>query len=114
MEVSVNEQLELFNAFRRGHEAAEAAADRADRDSDGWTEQAEVLFARFAKEAAKPFLTEEARRFAESCGLPKPPDGRAWGHVAKKCQRTGVIVPAGFRAAKSSNGSPKILWAANN
>ena len=103
-------QLELCSAVARGYAAAEAAAERADRSIDEWTEQAGVLFAEYARRATTPFLTEDARRYAESCGLPKPPDSRAWGHVAKNCQRSGVTVFAGFGAAKSSNGSPKVLW----
>jgi hypothetical protein len=101
---------DLFSASEKGHAAAKAAAARADREIDEWTDKAVALFATFAKITPSPFLTEEARQFAESRGLSSPPDGRAWGHVAKKCQRAGVVTSAGFGAAKSSNGSPKVLW----
>jgi hypothetical protein len=103
-------QQDLFSASEKGHAAARAAAARADREIDEWTKKAVALFADFAKQAPSPFLTEEARHFAESHGLSAPPDGRAWGHVAKNCQRAGVVISAGFGAAKSSNGSPKVLW----
>jgi len=105
-------QQDLFSASEKGHAAAKAAADRADREIDEWTKKAVALFADFATMNPSPFLTEEARQFAESHGLSSPPDGRAWGHVAKKCQRAGVVTSAGFGAAKSSNGSPKVLWKA--
>ena len=103
-------QADLFSASEKGHAAAKAAAARADREIDDWTKKAVALFAEYAKQAPSPFLTEEARQYAESHGLSSPPDGRAWGHVAKNCQRAGVITSAGFGAAKSSNGSPKVLW----
>ncbi len=103
-------QADLFSASEKGHAAAKAAAARADREIDEWTKKAVALFAEYAKQAPSPFLTEEARQYAESHGLSSPPDGRAWGHVAKNCQRAGVITSAGFGAAKSSNGSPKVLW----
>jgi hypothetical protein len=103
-------QEDLFSASEKGHAAAKAAAARADREIDDWTQKAVALFAEYAKKAPSSFLTEEARQFAESHGLSAPPDGRAWGHVAKKCQRAGVVTSAGFGAAKSSNGSPKVLW----
>jgi hypothetical protein len=103
-------QQDLFSASEKGHAAAEAAAARADREIDDWTQKAVALFAEYASQAFDPFLTEEARQYAESHGLSSPPDGRAWGHVAKKCQRAGVVTSAGFGAAKSSNGSPKVLW----
>jgi hypothetical protein len=103
-------QTDLFSPSEKGHAAAKASADRADREIDEWTKKAVALFADFATMKPSPFLTEEARHFAESHGLSSPPDGRAWGHVAKKCQSAGIVVSAGFGAAKSSNGSPKVLW----
>jgi hypothetical protein len=103
-------QDDLFSASEKGHAAAQASAERADREIDDWTLKAVALFAEYASRSFDPFLTEEARVFAESHGLPSPPDGRAWGHIAKRCQRDGTIISAGFGAAKSSNGSPKVLW----
>jgi hypothetical protein len=103
-------QQDLFSASEKGHAAAKAAAARADREIDDWTKKAVALFAEYASKAPSPFLTEEARQYAESHGLSVPPDGRAWGHVAKNCQRAGVVISAGFGAAKSSNGSAKVLW----
>jgi hypothetical protein len=103
-------QDDLFSASEKGHAAAQASAERADREIDDWTQKAVALFAEYASRSFDPFLTEEARVFAESHGLPSPPDGRAWGHIAKRCQRDGTIISAGFGAAKSSNGSPKVLW----
>ena len=105
-------QQDLFSASEKGHAAAKAAAARADREIDEWTDKAVALFATFAKITPSPFLTEEARQFAESRGLSSPPDGRAWGHVAKRCQKAGITVSDGFGSAKSSNGSPKVLWKA--
>jgi hypothetical protein len=103
-------QEDLFSASEKGYAAAKAAAARADREVDDWTQKAVALFAEYASQTFDPFLTEEARQYAESRGLSAPPDGRAWGHIAKNCQRAGFIVSAGFGAAKSSNGSPKVLW----
>lgn len=105
-------QHDLFTASEKGHAAAKAAADHADREIDEWTKKAAYLFVEYAKQTPTPFLTEEAREFAEFCGLSSPPDGRAWGHIAKRCQRSGLTVSAGFGMAKSSNGSPKVLWKA--
>jgi hypothetical protein len=103
-------QQDLFSASEKGHAAAKAAAARADREIDDWTQKAVALFAEYASKTPSSFLTEEARQYAESHGLSSPPDGRAWGHVAKNCQRAGVVISAGFGAAKSSNGSAKVLW----
>jgi len=100
--------------FSVGHAAAKSAADHADREIPLWTIRAGAHFRHFAVMVKRPFLTEEARKHAEALGLPIPPDGRAWGHVAKAAQRNGVVVSAGFAAAQSSNGSPKVLWRAAN
>jgi hypothetical protein len=105
-------QEDLFNPSEKGHAAAEAAAARADREIDDWTQKAVALFVEYASKAPSPFLTEAARQYAESTGLSNPPDSRAWGHVAKRCQKDGLTVSAGFGSAKSSNGSPKVLWKA--
>lgn len=101
-------QQDLFT--QKGYAAAKAAADHADREIAEWTKQAMALFSVYARNSTGPFLTEEARQYAESQGLKEPPDGRAWGHIAKSAQRAGIVVSAGFGAAKSSNGSPKVLW----
>ena len=103
-------QQDLFSASEKGHAAAKASADRADRESADWTKKATILFQEYASLALGPFLTEEARQYAERNGLTSPPDGRAWGHVAKAAQRAGITVSAGFGSAKSSNGSAKVLW----
>ena len=101
-------QIDLFT--QKGHAAAKAAADHADREIAEWTKRAIALFSVYARKSTGPFLTEEARQYAESHGLQEPPDSRAWGHVAKAAQKAGIVVSAGFGAAKSSNGSPKVLW----
>jgi len=103
-------QDDLFSASEKGYAAAQASAERADREIDDWSQKAVALFAEYARKAPSPFLTEEARQYAELHGLSSPPDGRAWGHIAKRCQRDGLTISAGFGSAKSSNGSPKVLW----
>lgn len=103
-------QADLFSATEKGHAAAKAAADHADRKSAEWTKRAVALFSVYARNSIGPFLAEEARQYAESHGLAEPPDGRAWGHVVQSAKRAGVVVSCGFAGAKSSNGSPKVLW----
>ena len=102
----------LEQARRTGEQSAMHAALHADATIDGWTVQASVLFVDYARDIAKgqPFLTEEVREWAEDGGLPSPPDRRAWGHIAKAMKMAGHVTNAGFRAARSSNGSPKVAW----
>ena len=102
--------LTLDEAKATGLKAASKAADHAERENDGWKEKALHLFVKFAAKTPVPFLTEDARKFAEENGLQPPPDGRAWGHVAKTAERLKYVRFEGYGAAKSSNGSPKVLW----
>jgi hypothetical protein len=98
-------------ARSRGHRAAELAAARADRVLDDWTARAVAwtrLFA--ARQGARPWLAEDARRFAAAGGLPDPPDRRAWGQVVRVLRTAGEIRSVGTGAAKSSHGSPKVRW----
>jgi hypothetical protein len=101
----------MINEARQlGLFAAEMSAKHADVVNENWTADAYSLFVKFSNENNRPFLTEEVRAYAEGQGLPSPPDGRAWGHIAKSCDRNKVIKSIGYSAAKSSNGSPKVLW----
>jgi hypothetical protein len=88
------------------------AVERADREVDNWSADALGLTQRFAvQHAHRPFLTEEVREWARLHGLPQPPDGRAWGAVMQRAARAGYIMQMGYAKARSSNLSPKVLWA---
>lgn len=104
--------LDLMEAKAVGHASAEASAGRADRVSEGWTATATKLFILYAYDIAqgRPFLTEQARAWAEKHGLTTPPDGRAWGHIASSLRRSGRVICVGYAPAKTSNGSQKCLW----
>ena len=106
------EQMTLDEAFRAGQRGALAAAQHADWDTMAWTQKAGILFLDYARDVmlGKPFLTEDARAWAESQGLPLPPDNRAWGFIAKAMRESGHVIFAGYAPAKTSNGSPKCQW----
>lgn len=91
-------------AVARGHEGAELAAARAGED---WKDAAYFALCGYAATNGE-FTIEDVRESVRD--LPPPPDGRAWGQVATRARRAGVIVPAGYRPTKASNGSPKVLW----
>lgn len=103
-------QLDLPIAREIGHGAAEAAAQHSDRMEPDWTVRATQMLVAYAHETRRPFLVEEARRWALEHGLPEAIEPRAWGAVTQRARRDGVIEVAGYRSAVSSNGSPKVLW----
>lgn len=96
---------------------ATLAASHADREIDDWTDQAIKIFQLFSmrcKEDGETFMTEQVRAWAEKCGLPPPPDNRAWGYVARQCARKGWVKAKGFgkQESVSCHGSPKTIWEA--
>lgn len=101
--------LDLF-AESTGHKMARLSAEKSDRLIGEWTSRAEALLLEFIGSHNEPFLVEQARAYAEERGLPPPTDGRAWGHVIKSAHRSQKVQSCGFASAKSSNGSPKVLW----
>jgi len=102
---------DMFGFYEsKGHEMARLSSDRADRELGDWSKRAYNLLMQFARLHHNPFLVEEARAYAELYGLEAPPDGRAWGHIVQTARRAQQIVSCGYGIAKSSNGSPKVLW----
>lgn len=114
--MAFGEQLSLYPdhdaAWQRAEQGMEAAASHADRVEAHWRHQALGVLRIFANQHHQPFLIEEARQWAHANGLPPPPDARAWGSVTQQAARgpNPVIHRVGFRAAASSNCSPKVLW----
>lgn len=92
-----------------GHDMAQIAADKA---GEGWKEQAYAVFVNYAKNH-ETFTTEEVRQSANDLG--SPPDARAWGQVALRAKREGVVQAVGWVRAnsKSVHGMVVTQWKAN-
>ncbi len=90
------------------------AAAHAERETEGWNRMTYEAFVRYVMEIKHPFMTEDVRCYAEALGMPKPPDKRAWGSVAMKAKRAGLIVSMGYAPQQSVNAhkAPKTLWKA--
>jgi len=84
----------------------------AEHSSRGWADRAFTALVLYtADRGERPFTIEEFRAVAqEQMELPPPPDARAFGGVTVRALKLGVIRHAGFRAAASSNNSPKSLY----
>lgn len=109
----MNAQLAIdFDAAMEARDLGmQRAVDHANRQESEWSGQALGLLVAFAKQAERPFLIEEARAWAETQGLPPPPDARAWGAVTKRCSAKQRIRKTGEgRAAASSNAAMKPTW----
>jgi len=92
-----------------GHEAAERAANHAEREMPTWKDTAYSAFVSYGK-IARQFTTEDVR--LASPEVPPPPDNRAWGQVAMRARRAGVVVSQGWVPVKDANshGCVKTLW----
>lgn len=93
-------------ALEIGHAKAEQAADHAGEE---WKDLAFAAFATYAETNTR-FTTEDVRNANST--LPPPPDGRAWGHVALRASRSGIVKSVGQRRVASSHGMWKTLWEA--
>ena len=91
----------------KGHAAGDACARKAGSE---WVEEAVSFVAIFATIADHRDFTMEELRTSFTI-IPPPPDARAWGSVTRQAVARGIIVrTGGYRAAVSSNGSPKPLY----
>lgn len=88
------------------------AASHADRVREAWTHEALSMFHLYATLHPEGFMTEEVRVWASSMGFASPPDNRAWGFIAKKHLKDGLIESAGYGKQRSTtcHGSPKTIW----
>lgn len=89
-----------------GHAMAHVAAHNA---GDEWKDSAFEAFKHYAR-AHLEFTTEQARLAATE--VTAPPDRRAWGQVALRAKREGVVGSSGWvRAASPSvHGMVVTLW----
>lgn len=89
-----------------GHAMAEVAASNA---GDEWKEAAFDAFRRYAR-THNEFTTEQVR--LATTNIVSPPDPRAWGYVALRAKREGVVVSSGWVRANSRtvHGMVVTLW----
>lgn len=108
-------QAELFDLDlgRSNRDTAMARAlAAADNRTVEWASKAFFILEAYASFNER-FLTEDVRQFAhQDCGLPLPPDGRAWGGIIQRGVREGMLIRDGFAPMKSPNchANPKSVW----
>lgn len=102
------------DAAARRDQGMELAVEKADRDADGWSEDALATIELFSlAHPGERFLGEQVREWGEGAGLiDAPSNARAWGAVFRRAASAGLIKKVGYAPAKSSNLSPKCLWQA--
>lgn len=88
-----------------GHRLAELCAEKAGED---WQSQAYDAFVAVARRS-RTFTTGAVRREMEAKGL-KPHDSRAWGQIARRAYRDGIVVHSGLWEATGSHHRPDAIW----
>jgi hypothetical protein len=90
-----------------GIQGAERAAANAGTE---WKERAFEAFARYASGSESAFLMEDVR--AANPSLPAPPDLRAWGQVARRASKAGLVKWGGYTKATDPkvHGNPVSFW----
>jgi hypothetical protein len=90
------------------------AIEHADLVEPRWSDRAYRLFVEFAR-SHRQFMTEAARQAAEEAGFALPPDKRAWGAVAMKAAKAGVVTSLGYTEASDPkvHCNPATLWRSN-
>lgn len=106
----MSKQAEIDFTLDARDRGAQQAVDHANAVESEWSGQALGLLVAYAIAHPGPFLTEDARPWAEAQGLPPPPDPRAWGQVVKRARAKGRLRKTGEFAISRVSKSPKPLW----
>lgn len=91
-----------------GHELAEKCADKA---GDEWRKKAMLAFVRAAK-TKEIFTTGSVRRDVEEMGY-RPHDSRAWGAIARRALKDGIVVHTGRWETSGSHQRADAIWKSN-
>ncbi len=85
--------------------------DNADDKVDGWSETAFLFLKEYIQTQDKPFMAEDVRT-SDQCGVPNPPNKRAWGAILVRAAREGLIKRIGFKETKNpwAHRTPASLW----
>lgn len=86
-------QLDAFESSRARDEGIERAKSHADVVDPGWSERAYRMFTDWLSGWAKDycFTIEQFRQSAEIRGLERPPSNRAYGSIAVRAKKEGLI-----------------------
>jgi len=104
--------LDTIMGITPKQKAIELSASNQDKKVNGWSDKALELLIQFSKEC-NDFITEDFRLYAESNGLEKPKEPRAYGAVVLRATKANHIMWTGeYREMKNlkSHGCPKKVW----
>ncbi|MBA3599494.1 MAG: hypothetical protein H0W40_19310 [Methylibium sp.] len=83
----------IADAIARRDAGMALAVEHADQVEPAWSDRAFAILGEYVADTSADFTIEDVRVVAEAMGLPRPPDCRAWGAIARRGHRAGLIVP---------------------
>lgn len=113
------QQLNIMDAIREGEILRDAgilqAQENADKKSPRWSEKVYELFTEWAvkKGSGHRFKTEDFRLSVELTGkVSKPPSRRAYGSIAVKAVKAGLIKKVGYAQVSNplAHRANCVLW----
>lgn len=98
----MTDQLNISFAIQARDKGIKRAVDHADRVNASWSEKVYNLLKDFVKRYSGPFQFEDFRLSIAGL-IPEPPHKRAFGAIAAKAAREGLIRRVGYAPVKSVN-----------
>ncbi|UXO94087.1 hypothetical protein Pan5_45 [Pseudanabaena phage Pan5] len=107
------QQIEMdFTAAQLRDQGIKRAVEKANKVEPGWSDQAYEIFKQFLSVRYQTFMIEDFRQYAIPMGLPKPPSDRAFGYIAIKAKKEGLIHRVGYGKtnSKTAHKTPAAIW----
>lgn len=102
--------FDFADARAKGDLGMTRASDHAERETPGWAEDALAAVRRGVASISGEFTFERLRLLVQS-EVDDPPDLRAWGSVARRAAKLGIIRRTGRYAPRASgNLTPAMLY----
>lgn len=106
--------LDIFAARSSRDEGINKAKDSAERNEPGWNERAYEMFKEWLSgwPSGYKFTIEQFRQVAQIRGLSDPPHARAFGSIAVRAKKEGLIKSNGTVKVKNpkSHMANAALW----
>jgi hypothetical protein len=103
-------QTTIFDAFERGNRGMTLAAEKADREYEGWTTLAYAYLKKFISTREK-FWPWQVVDQSIADGIYQPENLKSWGLVYKRAAKDGLIVQGNELAKHPRRHGTKVpVW----
>ncbi len=106
----MSDVLALEQARTERDVGMQRAANRAEKISPGWLDQA-FMYLQFFATTHESFISEDVSAASkENCAFEQPITDRAWGSVYKRAVKENVIVQDGYGRSARRHNSVCVRW----